>query len=98
MTLAEALKLAVEALASVGGEGGAPRQLTAAALEVAVLEPGPVGPGYFRRLTGAALTSLLPAVSEKDSAAKDDTSKDGTSRRTVRQRSRTSTDQPAAEA
>src|SRR5437773_10360892 len=38
MSLAEAVQLAVEALASVGGEGGQPRQLGANVLEVAVLD------------------------------------------------------------
>ncbi len=59
LPLAEALTLAVQALASVGGEGGAPRQLTAAQLEVAVLDRRRPGRA-FRRITGAALTSLLP--------------------------------------
>jgi len=61
MSLADALALGVKALGSVGGEGGGPRQLTASALEVAVLDRGRPGRA-FRRLTGAALTGLLPAA------------------------------------
>jgi proteasome alpha subunit len=58
MTLAEALKLAVDALSSVGGEGGAPRTLPETQLEVAVLDRRRVG-RTFRRVTGAALSGLL---------------------------------------
>ncbi len=57
--LSEALVLAVTALGSVGGEGGAPRQLGAGQLEVAVLDRRRSGRA-FRRITGLALTSLLP--------------------------------------
>ena len=57
--LREALALAVKALGSVGGEGGAPRQLGADQLEVAVLDRRRPGRA-FRRITGAALTALLP--------------------------------------
>jgi proteasome alpha subunit len=62
MPLSDALALGVKALGSVGGEGGGARQLTAGALEVAVLDRGRSGRA-FRRLTGAALTGLLPAAS-----------------------------------
>jgi len=96
LTLADALALGIRALASVGGEGGAPRQLTAAALEVAVLDRGRPGRA-FRRLTGAALTSMLPAVSEKDSAAKDDQAKNSTAKDSTAKDS-TAKDQPAPEA
>ncbi|MFI5915305.1 proteasome subunit alpha [Dactylosporangium sp. NPDC051541] len=65
-TLAEALKLAVEGLASVGGENGQPRTLAAHQLEVAVLDRNRPG-RTFRRLTGLALTAIL----EDTSAAKD---------------------------
>ncbi len=58
MTLADAMGLAVEALGSVGGEGGKPRTLEANQLEVAVLDRGRVG-RKFRRITGNALTPLL---------------------------------------
>ena len=71
LTLAEALKLAVDALASVGGENGQPRTLAANQLEVAVLARNRVG-RTFRRLPGLALSSLLEAASqaaaEKDKA------------------------------
>jgi proteasome alpha subunit len=56
--LGDALALAVEALASIGGENGAPRELGAAQLEVAVLDRRRKGRA-FRRITDAALTSLL---------------------------------------
>lgn len=59
MPLAEALGLGVRALGSVGGEGGAPRQLGASALEVAILDRRRRG-RTFRRITGDALTALLP--------------------------------------
>jgi proteasome alpha subunit len=58
MSLHDAVHLAVEALASVGGEGGQPRQLEARQLEVAVLDRRRPGRA-FRRITGAALSSLL---------------------------------------
>jgi proteasome alpha subunit len=58
MTLAEALHLAVKALASVGGENGQPRTLAANQLEVAVLDRRRPG-RTFRRIVGAALTGLL---------------------------------------
>jgi proteasome alpha subunit len=61
MSLTEALAVAVKALASVGGDGGAPRQINPKHLEVAVLERGKSGRS-FRRITGAALTALLPAA------------------------------------
>ena len=57
-TLEEALRLAVDALAATGGEGGAPRQLDAAALEVAVLDRSRPG-RKFRRITGPRLQALL---------------------------------------
>jgi proteasome alpha subunit len=53
-----ALTLAAEALGSVGGENGNPRKLDAKQLEVAVLDRRRKGRA-FRRITGAALTSLL---------------------------------------
>jgi proteasome alpha subunit len=65
--LTVALALAAEALGSVGGENGQPRQLTDKQLEVAVLDRRRPGRA-FRRLTGAALTTLLghEAVSDAD--------------------------------
>jgi proteasome alpha subunit len=74
-TLAEALKLAVEGLASIGGENGQPRKLAANQLEVAVLDRRRVG-RTFRRLTGLALSSILepdaPKDAPKDEAPKED--------------------------
>jgi proteasome alpha subunit len=65
MSMEEALRLAVEALASVGGEAGAPRTLTAAQLEVAILDRRRAG-RTFRRITEAAVTGLLvPAATEE---------------------------------
>ncbi|GIH13963.1 proteasome subunit alpha [Rugosimonospora africana] len=60
MALDVALRLAVEALGSVGGEGNAPRTLTATQLEVAILDRHRRGRA-FRRLTDRALTDLLAA-------------------------------------
>jgi len=60
MSLTDALHLAVEALSSVGGEGGKPRVLEPHHLEVAVLDRGRPG-RKFRRITGAALNPLLSA-------------------------------------
>jgi proteasome alpha subunit len=64
MGLTDAVRLAVEALGSVGGENGKPRTLEAANLEVAVLDRGRVG-RKFRRIAGAALTPLLAAEPAK---------------------------------
>ncbi|MEV4755043.1 proteasome subunit alpha [Micromonospora sp. NPDC049559] len=58
MSLQAAIALAVRALGSVGGEGGAARTIAANQLEVAVLDRRRVG-RTFRRITGAALTTLL---------------------------------------
>jgi len=71
--LAEALHLAVNALASVGGEGGQPRSLGAGQLEVAILDRRRQG-RTFRRITGAALTTLLetPSVETVELPADDD--------------------------
>jgi len=58
MSLRDALHLAVEALGSVGGEGGAKRTLEANQLEVAVLDR--TRPKRtFRRIVGNALIALL---------------------------------------
>ncbi|MCW2494185.1 proteasome subunit alpha [Jatrophihabitans sp.] len=57
--LADALKVAVQALGSVGGVDGGTRALPAEQLEVAVLDRNR-GKRKFRRITGAALTELLP--------------------------------------
>ena len=60
LPLGEALTVAVEALASVGGTDGATRSLPASQLEVAVLDRTR-GSRKFKRLSGLALTELLPA-------------------------------------
>jgi proteasome alpha subunit len=57
-TLGDSLTLAIEALGSVGGEAGQRREIPADRLEVAVLDRARPGRA-FRRITGAALTSLL---------------------------------------
>ena len=58
-SLRDALATAVLALGSVGGTNGAARELPAAQLEVAVLDRTR-GTRKFKRITGAALTELLP--------------------------------------
>ncbi|MEV0157191.1 proteasome subunit alpha [Micromonospora sp. NPDC050686] len=67
MSLGEAVKVAVAALSSVGGEGGASRTIAANQLEVAVLDRRRVG-RTFRRITGAALTALLEGDQAGDTA------------------------------
>ncbi|MCP2328482.1 proteasome alpha subunit [Hamadaea flava] len=72
--LGQALSLAIEALGSVGGEGGAAREISGDQLEVAVLERARRGRA-FRRITGNALKTLLTpapaaaAVEEPEPAA-----------------------------
>ncbi|MEV4537635.1 proteasome subunit alpha [Asanoa sp. NPDC049518] len=58
MSLADAVKLALKALSSVGGEGGAARTIAPNQLEVAILDRARRG-RTFRRLTGKVLTDLL---------------------------------------
>jgi proteasome alpha subunit len=59
MPLAEALRVAARGLAAVGADAGKPRELTAAQLEVAVLDR--TRPSRtFRRVVGAALAALMP--------------------------------------
>ncbi|MEP7179001.1 MAG: proteasome subunit alpha, partial [Pseudonocardiales bacterium] len=60
LALRDALTVAVEALAAVGGVDGATRSLPASQLEVAVLDRTR-GSRKFKRLIGLALTDLLPA-------------------------------------
>ncbi|NED49305.1 proteasome subunit alpha [Micromonospora aurantiaca] len=67
MSLSEAVRAAMKALSSVGGEGGAARTIAANQLEVAVLDRRRVG-RTFRRVTGAALTALLEGDAEADTA------------------------------
>jgi proteasome alpha subunit len=68
MSLGAAVKLAVQALGSVGGDGGAARAIAADQLEVAVLDRRRTGRS-FRRITGAALTALLDGGRTPDAAA-----------------------------
>ena len=67
LSLGEALKLAVTALASVGGDGGAPRTIPATQLEVAILDRQRTG-RTFRRISGAALAGLLDGGATADAA------------------------------
>jgi proteasome alpha subunit len=68
LSLSDALHLAVDALASVGGEGGDPREIPSKQLEVAVLDRRRRG-RTFRRIVGAALTSLLERGTVEEVAA-----------------------------
>jgi proteasome alpha subunit len=78
MSLGDAVKLAVKALGSVGGDGGAARTIDANQLEVAILDRGRRG-RTFRRLIGPALADLLdgsaaapgPAAAEPTQEAKE---------------------------
>jgi len=70
MSLREAIRLAVQALGSVGGEGGAPRTIAANQLEVAILDRRRRG-RTFRRITGAALTELLDQPPAQGAEAQD---------------------------
>lgn len=67
MSLGDAIRVAVQALSSVGGEGGAARTIAANQLEVAVLDRRRVGRS-FRRITGAALTAMLDGTAMKAEA------------------------------
>src|SRR3954468_20061079 len=66
-----ALRVAVEALGSVGGENGARRELGASQLEVAVLDRTRKGRA-FRRIIGAALESLLGGGKDEPEKEKGD--------------------------
>jgi proteasome alpha subunit len=67
-SMEEALKLAVKALSSVGGEGGNSRTIAAEQLEVALLDRARKG-RTFRRLLGTAIESMLPAKTPPPAAA-----------------------------
>ncbi|MFI7428191.1 proteasome subunit alpha [Micromonospora sp. NPDC049836] len=67
MSLSEAVRAAMKALSSVGGEGGSARTIAANQLEVAVLDRRRVG-RTFRRITGTALTALLEGDPAADAA------------------------------
>ncbi|MEU5675097.1 proteasome subunit alpha [Micromonospora noduli] len=70
MSLGEAVRVAVQALSTVGGEGGAARTIAANQLEVAVLDRQRIG-RTFRRITGAALTALLDGDAAAEGQAAD---------------------------
>lgn len=59
LSLGDAVAVAVRALGSVGGEGGAARTLAATQLEVAVLDRTRTQ-RTFKRIAGAPLTAVLP--------------------------------------
>jgi proteasome alpha subunit len=61
LALRDALGVAVRALGSVGGTNGTSRELPASQLEVAVLDRTR-GKRKFKRITGLALTELLPVA------------------------------------
>lgn len=67
-SLRDALAVAVRGLGSVGADGGGHRSLAANQLEVAVLDRTR-GKRKFRRITGLALTELLPAAEAGDQPA-----------------------------
>ena len=66
--LGDALTVAVSALGSLGGADGAHRTIPANQLEVAVLDRNR-GQRKFRRITGLALTELLPQADAGDATA-----------------------------
>ena len=61
LALGDALAVATSGLAAVGADGGKPRELAAAQLEVAVLDRNRPS-RKFRRVVGAALAALFPAA------------------------------------
>lgn len=63
LDLGDAFKLALKALASIGGENGKERSIGAELLEVAVLERDREG-RVFRRIKGLALDALMPAPAD----------------------------------
>jgi proteasome alpha subunit len=67
-TLDEAIRATVAALAGVGGDGGSPREITAAHLEVAILDRArPLR--KFRRINAAALTQILTTAAPDEAPA-----------------------------
>ncbi|NGM13025.1 proteasome subunit alpha [Verrucosispora sp. WMMA2044] len=71
MSLGDAVKVAVQALSTVGGEGGAARTIAGHQLEVAILDRNRRG-RTFRRITGAALTGLLDGDAAGEAVAEGD--------------------------
>ncbi|WP_026208546.1 proteasome subunit alpha [Catelliglobosispora koreensis] len=76
LTLKEALKLALAAIGSVGGDNNGSRTIAANQLEVAILDRSRPG-RKFRRLTGAALTAVMPGAEAQAAEAKADGKPDG---------------------
>jgi proteasome alpha subunit len=76
MTTAEAVAAAVEALSSASGNGAAKRTLGVGQLEVAVLDRFRPRRS-FRRITGAALTALLPGDESSSAGSSDATEAPG---------------------
>ena len=76
--LEEALRLAVRALGSVGGDGGAARELKASQLEVAILDRTRAG-RTFRRIRDGALEALLGSGDEEVVVPKDPETPEGES-------------------
>jgi proteasome alpha subunit len=68
LPLADAVRLAVAALGSVGADNNATRAIPAESLEVAVLDRNRAQ-RKFRRITDAPLTELLPAATAGTEAA-----------------------------
>ena len=66
------LRLAVDALANTGSDSGSPREIDAAALEVAVLDRTRGG-RRFRRITSARLETMLVSQGAADASPADDT-------------------------
>jgi proteasome alpha subunit len=84
--LEDAIRATVTALASIGGEGGNPRDITSAHLEVAVLDRSrPLR--KFRRINGPALAQILTVSTAEETADDAATGEAGTG-----------TDTPATEA
>lgn len=72
LPLPDAIRLAVEGLASEGGTGGSPRAIEQEALEVAVLDRNRTLPRKFRRIRGAQLGELVGAATTAEATAESD--------------------------
>jgi proteasome alpha subunit len=76
LPLRDALAVAVRSLGSIGGPDGARRALPASQLEVAVLDRNR-GKRKFKRITGLALSDLLPAEDTREAAEQPEPPTDG---------------------
>jgi proteasome alpha subunit len=76
LALRDALAVAVHGLSTAGATNGTPRALPASQLEVAVLDRNR-GKRKFRRITGVALSDLLPAEPVGETAADEPPGADG---------------------